>query len=132
MDVSQFIAAFKNLAAQKKLDHGVISDILREAITKAFIKEDPDARMDVNIDIDAGKLEIYRLVRVVEQETEDFDDFNEILLKDAVEKFPDAKVGEDCRQLLDVSKIDRKMINYIRHFFMQKLTEITNKSIVKD
>lgn len=132
---SQFIAAINELAAKKKLAAKDITEILSESIKKALMKEDPLIKIDVDINLEKGALNIFHLLKIVKDDSDDFDDINEIFLSDAIKTNPKATVDDYYRKeisLLDRNGISKSMVQYILQLFKQRLAELSNKTIAQE
>lgn len=132
---SQFIAAINELAAKKKLAAKDITEILSESIKKALMKEDPLIKIDVDINLEKGALNIFHLLKIVKDDIDDFDDINEIFLSDAIKTNPKATVDDYYRKeisLLDRNGISKSMVQYILQLFKQRLAELSNKTIAQE
>lgn len=132
---SQFLEAIAELGATKNLTSDQIVEILSSSIKKALAKEDPDIRVEVTVDLNTGLLKIDRLLKIVPEETDDFDDINEITLAEAQKTMPEAKIGDDFLKeisLINKNDISKQMVQYILQLFKQKIAELTNKSVVAE
>ncbi|WP_052663103.1 transcription termination factor NusA [Mycoplasmoides pirum] len=132
---SQFLEAITELANTKKLSSDEVIDILSDSIKKAFMREDPEIVIDVQVDLKLGTLKINKVLKVIETETEDFDDINEIVLDEAKKTMPNVKVGDLFFKevsLLNKNDISKQMVQYVLQLFKQRIAELTNKSIVSE
>lgn len=134
VDNKSFLEAIQTVAETKNISKKEISTILKDAIIRACAKEDPDQRIDVMIDFDMGLLKIFKLYKVIDDSVgeEEFDEINEIHLKDALATNPTIKVGDDFLKSLSISDFSRVVATNISQYFRQKLSELVNKQAVSE
>ncbi|WP_033160060.1 transcription termination factor NusA [Mycoplasmoides alvi] len=132
---SQFLEAITELGNTKKLSTSEIVSILSDSIIKAFKRDDPEINLDVNVDLNSGILKINKVLKVIDSETDEFDDINEILIDEAKKFNRDIKVGDFFYKeisLMDKNDISNQMVRYILQLFKQRIAELTNKSIASE
>lgn len=127
-----FLKALESLAVEKQITSSEIATVLKESIIKAYTKDDPDYRLDVNIDLISGNIALFHLLKVVQQETEDFDDIHEILLEDAVKMQANAKLDDFVKKEIPFTSISKNTVRYILQIFKQRVTELSNKKIIEE
>lgn len=134
VDNKSFLEAIQMVAETKNISKKEISTILKDAIIRACAKEDPDQRIDVMIDFDMGLLKIFKLYKVIDDSVgeEEFDEINEIHLKDALAINPTIKVGDDFLKSLSIGDFSRVVATNISQYFRQKLSELVNKQAVSE
>ncbi|QZX49499.1 transcription termination/antitermination protein NusA [Mycoplasma sp. E35C] len=134
VDNKSFLEAIETIAQSKNISKQEISVILKDAIIRACAKEDPDQRIDVMINFDSGLLKIFKLYKVVEDNVpeEEFDEINEIYLKDALKTNPTIQVGDDFLKSLNIGDLSRLVATNISQYFRQKLSELVNKQAVAE
>ncbi|WP_027119604.1 transcription termination factor NusA [[Mycoplasma] testudinis] len=127
-----FLKAMETLASEKKITSEEIAEVLKESIAKAYTKDDPDFRIEVDVDLKRGELSIFHLLKVVLEETDDFDDIHEIILADALKTKADVKIGDDIKSELKFSDAKPDLARYILQIFKQRIAELSNKKIVEE
>ncbi|AFP81052.1 transcription elongation factor NusA [Mycoplasmoides gallisepticum NC08_2008.031-4-3P] len=134
VDNKSFLEAIQTVAETKNIYKKEISTILKDAIIRACAKEDPDQRIDVMIDFDMGLLKIFKLYKVIDDSVgeEEFDEINEIHLRDALATNPTIKVGDDFLKSLSIGDFSRVVATNISQYFRQKLSELVNKQAVSE
>ncbi|WP_027122208.1 transcription termination factor NusA [[Mycoplasma] imitans] len=134
VDNKSFLEAIQTVAETKNISKQEISTILKDAIIRACAKEDPDQRIDVMIDFDLGLLKIFKLYKVVDDNVseDEFDEINEIYLKDALVTNPTIKVDDDVLKSLNIGDFSRVVATNISQYFRQKLSELVNKQAVSE
>ncbi|UQZ95295.1 transcription termination/antitermination protein NusA [Mycoplasmoides gallisepticum] len=134
VDNKSFLEAIQTVAETKNISKKEISTILKDAIIRACAKEDPDQRIDVMIDFDMGLLKIFKLYKVIDDSVgeEEFDEINEIHLRDALATNPTIKVGDDFLKSLSIGDFSRVVATNISQYFRQKLSELVNKQAVSE
>lgn len=128
----QLINAFRELVTKKNISQEVASEILSEAIIKAFLKEDPDCRVDVTINLEKGIFKIQRLKKVVSDDQVDYDEINEIPVSDRQVLDQKLQIGDDFREDISIDSVDRNKVTYVAQLFTHRLTELTNKTIIEE
>ncbi|MFA5481669.1 MAG: transcription termination factor NusA [Bacilli bacterium] len=122
-DQKQFFEALELLEAQKGISKESILSALKEAITKAYIKQlggGDDALVEVIIDDKTAAIEMYQIKKVVEEVS---DDYLEISLEEAHKIDKKLKVGDEYKifiEIKDLSKITAMTVKSVLH---QKITE---------
>lgn len=127
-----FLKALESLAVEKQITSSEIATVLKESIIKAYTKDDPDYRLEVNIDLTSGNIALFHLLKVVQQETEDFDDIHEILLEDAMKMPANAKFDDYVKKEIAFTSISKNTVRYILQIFKQRVTELSNKKIIEE
>lgn len=127
-----FLKALESLAVEKQITSSEIATVLKESIIKAYTKDDPDYRLEVNIDLTSGNIALFHLLKVVQQETEDFDDIHEILWEDAMKMQANAKLDDYVKKEIPFTSISKNTVRYILQIFKQRVTELSNKKIIEE
>lgn len=123
VDEKQFIEAFNELEIKSGISKDAILNALREALDKGLKKQlgGDDAYTEVKIDSENGKISLSQLKKVVEGEEED--DFLEINLEEARQKYPDIQVGDFYRIEYKLDDILKTYALVVKNVFKQKLNE---------
>ncbi len=127
----ELINNIKLIADEKRIPRDNVSDALKDAITKAYVREYPETVVEVIIDIDEKKLEVNKLLKVVEP-YDDFNDYCEILLEDAKKINQNVNVGEEIKEPIDLSKLERSVVSHILQIFKSNITIQSNAQIYKE
>jgi N utilization substance protein A len=121
----------KIIADERHIPRDAVAEALKLAIDKSYKKEFPETEIEINIDIDNSVLEVNRLLKVVEP-YDDLNDYTEITLSDAKNNKPDVVVGEIYRDPIDLSKLDRVVVNHILQVFKHNISTQSNAEIYKE
>lgn len=127
----ELINHIKLIADEKRIPRDNVSDALKDAITKAYVREYPETIVEVIVDIDNKRLEVNKLLKVVEP-YDDFNDYCEILLEDAKKINENVNVGEEIKEPIDLSKLDRSVVSHILQIFKSNITIQSNVQVFKE
>lgn len=127
----ELINNIKLIADEKRIPRDNVSDALKDAITKAYVREYPETVVEVIVDIDNKRLEVNKLLKVVEP-YDDFNDYCEILLEDARKINENVNVGEEIKEPIDLSKLDRSVVSHILQIFKSNITIQSNVQVFKE
>ncbi len=127
----ELINHIKLIADEKRIPRDNVSDALKDAITKAYVREYPETVVEVIVDIDNKRLEVNKLLKVVEP-YDDFNDYCEILLEDAKKINENVNVGEEIKEPIDLSKLDRSVVSHILQIFKSNITIQSNVQVFKE
>ncbi len=127
----ELINHIKLIADEKRIPRDNVSDALKDAITKAYVREYPETVVEVIVDIDNKRLEVNKLLKVVEP-YDDFNDYCEILLEDAKKINESVNVGEEIKEPIDLSKLDRSVVSHILQIFKSNITIQSNVQVFKE
>ena len=122
--------ALKELCQEKGLPESVVKDAVAEALKKAYFKfsdDYPDTIINVDIDLDDGRIEMYKIKNVVEEIQDD------VFETDPEEAYEATgihyQVGDTIKTPIDISSFRRAAAMQAKNVFKQKLRE-AEKSIV--
>ena len=133
----QLISAIKLIADEKKIPRDGVVDALKEAISKAYVKEYPEEIIDVDLNIDDEILKVSRQYTVV-NESEELNDYCEISLQDAKDYYKhlkidkEVKLGDIVSQPIQLDKLPKKVVNHIMQIFKQRITVEANNEIFNE
>ncbi len=146
MNTKNFIQALHELAKERNVEESTIIEILKEAFVKAFHKNfDPEAYLDVKININDGEIEIINHSKtVVDDDAASNESANqiksisdeamraiEIPLADALIINPDIKVGETVSAPVDIKSFTITAANHIKQMVIQKMRELERENTYK-
>jgi N utilization substance protein A len=132
---NKLLKGAEELAKEKKVPTEVVVTQLKAAIAAAYEKEFPGTIVEIDIDLDENKMNVFEVYEVIAEETDEFDDYNQILLVDAEEGVKDKKllgeavVGKQVRKPVELSKLNNKVISLISANFVKNLSFESNKTI---
>jgi N utilization substance protein A len=131
MDLSfEVIQALKTIARSKDVDESLVIETLRACLISAARKKfGPDSKIEVEIDQDANKLNVYWLKDVVA----DVDDPQlEIDLETARGIDPYAEVGKTLKTELPVEKFGRNAIQAAKQVLVQRVREAERDRVFRE
>ena len=124
INVSEINAALDQIEINKGISRERVIEALKESMTKAYKKSlgGDDALVEVNIDLEAGKIEMFQIKNVVEDVQ---DDLLEISVEDALESDPKGKykVGDVYKIPADITELRKAMVITIKNLMKQKFAE---------
>ena len=157
MNGKEFIKALKGIIEEKGISEEVVYDAMEQGLISAY-KKNYESKSNVKVEIDkkSGEFKVYRYYVVVE----DYDDGKEavdengntlydekgnivyedpeinsdaqILLEDAKEKWPDAKVGEEYVEEVTPHDFGRVAASTCKQVVTQKIREAERTSIIDE
>ena len=98
MAISPFTATINQVCDEKGLDRDTVIKIIEAALAAAYRKDYGKPKQIIKAKLnedDLGKTEMFQVFDVVENDTEEFDEANQILLKDAKKIKKNIKVGDE-------------------------------------
>ena len=122
-DPKQFFEALDLLEVQKGITKESILSALKEAMKKALIKQlggGDDAIVEVNIDEDTGKIEMYQVKKVVE---EVHDDYLEISVEEAKKFDKKFNIDDDYKIYVNFADLSKLFAMTVKSVLHQKLAE---------
>ena len=157
MNGKEFIKALKGIIEEKGISEEVVYDAMEQGLISAY-KKNYESKSNVKVEIDkkSGEFKVYRYYVVVE----DYDDGKEavdengntlydekgnivyeepeinsdaqILLEDAKEKWPDAKVGEEYVEEVTPHDFGRVAASTCKQVVTQKIREAERTAIIDE
>ena len=129
----ELIEVFSEIAREKNVERSELATILEELFLYVIEKEYGDSsNCSCIVNLDKGEIEIYAEKTIVDE----IDDYKvEILLKDAVEKEPDAadlEVGDIFVEVIDPRVFGRRLVVTAKQFFAQRLRDVERNYIYED
>ncbi|KWZ76430.1 transcription termination factor NusA [Anaerococcus tetradius] len=124
---NDFMLALDELCKEKNLDKPTILDALQKALIKSYQKNyDNQENVDVIIDEETGKIEVYALKEIVDEVE---DNIVEISLKDARVINPTYRLGDIARIKLTPKNFGRVAAQTARNIVIQKIRDAQRDSL---
>ena len=124
---NDFMLALDELRKEKGLDKATILDALKKALIKSYQKNyDNQENVDVIIDEESGKIEVFALKNVVEKVE---DSISEISLKDAKKINSTYNIGDVARIELTPKNFGRVAAQTARNIVIQKIRDAQRDSL---
>lgn len=124
---NDFMLALDELCKEKGLDKATILDALKKALIKSYQKNyDNQENVDVIIDEESGKIEVFALKNVVEEVE---DSISEISLKDAKKINSTYNIGDVARIELTPKNFGRVAAQTARNIVIQKIRDAQRDSL---
>ncbi len=129
----EIAAALDNLAREKDLSKDMLIDALEAALISAYKKNYSNGTsVEVEFNKETGDLKVYSVLKVIE----DIDDLDteigeeEIILEDALELKPDAKVGDVIKEEVTPSDFGRIATLTAKQVIVQRIKEAERQKII--
>jgi transcription termination/antitermination protein NusA len=120
-NAGQIIAAIREMAAQKDLDHDEMNDLIRDGMTAGLARIfGPNVRPEITIDEASGEIDMVVLKRVVEAVE---DSSAEISLEKAQWDDPTYEVGDVMEIPVDFSQFGYNAITAVKQRIVQRVRE---------
>ncbi len=124
---NDFMLALDELCKEKGLDKATILDALKKALMKSYQKNyDNQENVDVIIDEESGKIEVFALKNVVEEVE---DSISEISIKDAKKINQTYDLGDVARIELTPKNFGRVAAQTARNIVIQKIRDAQRDSL---
>ena len=124
-----FIDGMRLFEEDRKVDPEFVLETLKEAIAKTYQKHIDAPEAMVRVEIEKNEMHVYHQLIVVDDETETFDETLDILLSEALELNPEAKVGDIIEQEVDFHEIGRTSINVAKQMLKQRIKEYEKQRV---
>ena len=149
MEGKEFIKALKNIIAEKNIDEDVVYDAMEQGLITAY-KKNYNSKTNVRVDInrETGEFRVVRYYVIVPEYIEGDIEVNEegkeiyiapeinedaqLLLEEAKEKYPDAKVGDTIEEEVTPKDFGRVAASTCKQVVTQKIREAERASIVNE
>ncbi|MCR5224284.1 MAG: transcription termination factor NusA [Bacilli bacterium] len=149
MNGKEFIKALDNIINEKHIDEEVVWEAMEQGLSAAY-KKNYGSKTNVKVEInrETGEFKVFRYFIVVDdyiygEEVEDEEgnikvlpaEINEdaqILLEDAIEKWPDAKIGDEYVEEVTPADFGRVAASTCKQVVTQKIREAEKESLVNE
>lgn len=125
MDSKHLIETFAEFARSKNIDRPTVIKILEE-VFRAMIRKkfDTDDNFDIVINLDQGDLQLWRVRKIVSDDSEDIWDHDKISLAEARKIEPDFNVGEEAAEEISLDSFGRRAITTAKQTLVQKVGDL--------
>ena len=127
------ISEFKEFSKNKSIERPTMIRILEDTF-KALVRKNygTDENVEMTIDLDHGKMEIYRLLTIVDDNSEDIWDPDKITLSDARKIEPDFEVDEQVAVEVKIEDFGRRMVQTAIQTLKQKVKDLEKESVFNE
>jgi len=127
------ISEFKEFLKNKSIERTTMIRILEDTF-KALVRKNygTDENVEMTIDLDHGKMEIYRLLTIVDDDSEDIWDPDKITLTDARKIEPDFEVDEQVAVEVKIEDFGRRMVQTAIQTLKQKVKDLEKESVFNE
>ena len=123
LKTKNFIDGMRLFEEDRKVDSEFVLETLKEAIAKTYQKHIDAPEAKVRVEIERNELHVYHQLEVVDDESDTFDETLDILLEEAKQENPDAKIGDIIEHEVDFKEIGRSAINVAKQMLKQRIKE---------
>ncbi|MBQ0035672.1 MAG: transcription termination/antitermination protein NusA [Firmicutes bacterium] len=124
-----FVEGMRLFEEDRKVDPEFVMETLKEAIVKTYQKHIDAPEANVRVAIERNELKVYHQLKVVDDESESFDETLDILLADAKLENPDAKIDDVIEHEVDFKEIGRTSINVAKQMLKQRIKEFEKQRV---
>ena len=113
----------------RKVDPEFVIEVLKEAIVKTYQKHIDAPEANVRVEIERNEMHVYHQLKVVDDESDDFDETLDILESEAKKENPDAKIDDIIEHEVDFNEIGRTSINVAKQMLKQRIKEYEKQRV---
>ncbi|MDO4940592.1 MAG: transcription termination factor NusA [Erysipelotrichaceae bacterium] len=124
-----FVEGMRLFEEDRKVDPEFVMETLKEAIVKTYQKHIDAPEANVRVAIEKNELKVYHQLKVVDDESESFDETLDILLADAKLENPEAKIDDVIEHEVDFKEIGRTSINVAKQMLKQRIKEFEKQRV---
>ena len=129
----EVMEALNQIAQEKNVDKGLVIETLKLGLQSAAKKRYGGGdNIEVEVDPDDGKIDIFAVLEVVEDPNEAEDPLQAVSLARAQEIDPKAEIGSTVREPLNVSEFGRNAIQTAKQILVQRVREAERDRIFDD
>ena len=132
----------KQIAEAKEVSEDAVVLALEDAMKRAYEKEDIDSCAKVTIDKLTGKITLYKVFEVIDDNSIEIDktngfeekiynENNQILLSQAIKLDKNAIVGGTINKYIDINTLPRRVVSHILQVLKHDISIESNKLIYK-
>ncbi|MDO4198581.1 MAG: transcription termination factor NusA [Erysipelotrichaceae bacterium] len=127
-----FVDSLRLFEKDRKVEPEFVIETLKEAIVKTYQKHIDAPEAQVRVEIEKNELHVYHQLKVVDDESDEFDETLDILLADALAINPEAKIDDIIEQEVDFKEIGRTSINVAKQMLKQKIREYEKQRVYNE
>ena len=113
----------------RKVDPEFVIEVLKEAIVKTYQKHIDAPEANVRVEIERNEMHVYHQLKVVDDESDDFDETLDILESEAKKENPEAKIDDIIEHEVDFNEIGRTSINVAKQMLKQRIKEYEKQRV---
>lgn len=133
LDLKQLTAMVGVIAEEKGLPEDVVLDVVQMAIAAAWRRDNGDKDMNVRalLDVNTGKAKVFVSREVIEDGLA-YNPATEIPLEEALKLNPEAKVGEQVEEPIEVTSFGRVASMAAKQVVIQRLREAERDAVLAE
>ena len=133
LDLKQLTAMVGVIAEEKGLPEDVVLDVVQMAIAAAWRRDNGDKDMNVRalLDVNTGKAKVFVSREVIEDGLA-YNPATEIPLEEALKLNPEAKVGEQVEEAIEVTNFGRVASMAAKQVVIQRLREAERDAVLAE
>lgn len=133
LDLKQLTAMVGVIAEEKGLPEDVVLDVVQMAIAAAWRRDNGDKDMNVRalLDVNTGKAKVFVSREVIEDGLA-YNTATEIPLEEALKLNPEAKIGEQVEEPIEVTSFGRVASMAAKQVVIQRLREAERDAVLAE
>lgn len=133
LDLKQLTAMVGVIAEEKGLPEDVVLDVVQMAIAAAWRRDNGDKDMNVRalLDVNTGKAKVFVSREVIEDGLA-YNPATEIPLAEALKLNPEAKIGEQVEEAIEVTSFGRVASMAAKQVVIQRLREAERDAVLAE
>lgn len=132
MKIKSFLENLDKLAKEKDTSKENIVNILKIALEKSYLKENPDLDIEVVVDLEKESIKLFEKRIVVDKSEDEIDDDKEINIADAHELKKSYKLGDIVATEVNIDKFERRIASYFAQILTHNLNDISNSKVYEE
>lgn len=129
INISKLFNNLELIAKEKDIQENKVIEILKYALEKAYLKENPDVNVVANIDAQKKIINLSEIKTVVDKSEDEIDDDKEVNINDVISINKDIKIGDEYISEINLNEFERRSAVHVLQIFQQKLNEESNLKI---
>lgn len=122
----------EKVAQEKETSKENIINILKTALEKSYLKENPDVDIETEVNQDKETIKLFEKRIVVDKSEDEIDDDKEINLADAQELKKSYKLGDIVKTEVEIAQFERRLAFHFGQILNHNLNEISNSKIYEE
>ncbi|MDE5949602.1 MAG: transcription termination factor NusA [Malacoplasma sp.] len=120
------------VAQEKETSKENIINILKTALEKSYLKENPDMDIETEVNEEKETIKLFEKRVVVDKTEDEIDDDKEINLADANKLKKSYKIGDVVKTEVEIGQFERRLAFHFGQILNHNLNEISNSKIYEE
>ncbi|BAC43901.1 transcription termination/antitermination protein NusA [Malacoplasma penetrans] len=132
MKIKSFLENLDKIAKEKDTSKENIVNILKTALEKSYLKENPDLDIEVVVDLNKESIKLFEKRVVVDKSEDEIDDDKEINISEAQELKKSYKLGDTVSTEVNIDKFERRITSHFAQILTHNLNDISNSKVYEE